>query len=625
MLVHTKAFGHYAGSERVGNEERQYSLLNTLATYAEVKEIFVKVLDLNDMPVNEADVEFQLYNYAEFYPISTKKTDESGVCSFLTGLGDLQIWAYKGDDFNYQKITVADIDTLVLKLNQKPYNHKVDVYDLYPPIQREPLKVSAEGNKLNAKRLKEEDAIRAAYEATFMSDEQARKLADELALDPEEISFFIKASRGNYDEIETFLRQIPESQRSLGVKLLGRVSAKDLRDTKAYILEDHLSGAKDYESSNDYSEEIFLQYLLNPRVANEMLVDYRHYLQDAFSTEEMDAFKKNPGALISWIKDNITINDDENYYNTPITPRGVIDLRIADERSTKIFAVSAFRSMGFPARLEPGTEYLQYWQNGEWQTFHFGELAEQSSGKGKLVLLNDPENSIAPKYHIHFSLAMFENGKYHTLHYDWDKPLSDFAGGVELDAGYYMLVTGNRQQGGSVLHSQEFFTIGEGETITKTVSLRTNDKAPEVIASIDLTATYKSVDGETVSLEDASDKPWQVIAWIDPDKEPTKHTFQDLPQLKKELEAVDIPFTFIIPKEKLTESFKNYDYSGLPKNRQFLIAEDLTLLQGLESQTHKELASQLPVFIIVNHKGEVIYLSSGYKIGIGEEIVKVVR
>ncbi|MCD6347352.1 MAG: transglutaminase domain-containing protein, partial [Bacteroidales bacterium] len=154
MLVHTKAFGHYVGSEHVANEMRQYSLLNTLAVYAEVKEIFVKVLDLNDMPVNDADVEFQLYNYAEFYPISTKKTDESGVCSFLTGLGDLQVWAYKGDDFNYQKITVADIDTLVLKLNQKPYKHKVDIYDLYPPIKREPLKVSVEGNKLNPERLK---------------------------------------------------------------------------------------------------------------------------------------------------------------------------------------------------------------------------------------------------------------------------------------------------------------------------------------------------------------------------------------------------------------------------------------------------------------------------------------
>ncbi len=625
MLVHTKAFGAYQGDGRVGKSEAQYSLLNTLEVYAQTKELFVKVIDNKGQVVDQADVEFQLYNYAEFYPISVKKTDEDGLCSFLTGYGDLQVWAHDGNFFNYDKITVAAVDTLVLVLNQKPYTDRTDVYDLHPPIIREPFVVSQEGTAQNSKRLKEEDAIRSAYEATFMSEEKAIEIAEEFNLDKDELTRFVELSKGNYDEIIGFLKKSPAMIRPLAMLLLDQVSLKDLRDTKKEILRDHLIGADQFARQNKYSEEIFSQYILNPRVATEMLVAYREFLKGAFEFEQVQTFVKDPESIIAWIKENIQLESHENYYETAITPVGVYRLRIADEFSTKIFAVSMLRTFGHPARLEDGTEHAQYLINDNWKSFHFSSVKEKSTARGLLVLENDPNNAIAPKYHIHFSIAQFKEGKYHSLHFDWDKPIADFADGVELDEGYYMLVTGNRQPGGAVLHTQEFFELRKGQTLTKVISLRTNDQAQEVLARLDLKTNYQTMDGKDVSLQMASDQNWQVIAWIDPDKEPTKHTFQDLPLLKKELEVLNIPFTFVVPKEKLTDSFKNTQYSGLPKNHQFLMAEDLSLLESLENQTLKKLVNQLPVFVIVNLKGDVIYLSYGYKIGIGEEIVKAVR
>ena len=44
-------------------------------------------------PVDSAAVEFQLYNYAELYPLFRTLTDKNGYASFTTGLGDLVIWA----------------------------------------------------------------------------------------------------------------------------------------------------------------------------------------------------------------------------------------------------------------------------------------------------------------------------------------------------------------------------------------------------------------------------------------------------------------------------------------------------------------------------------------------------
>ena len=625
MLVHTKAFGDYRGPEWVSVRDNNYSLLNTLSVYAPVKEFFVRVLDRDGIAVNGAEVEFQLYNYAEFYPIVTKSSDQNGLCSFLTGLGDLQVWAHDGQAFNYRKISVADTDTLILTLNQAPYENKVEMYDLIPPIEREPYQVSMEGKELNSKRLKEEDSIRSAYEATFMQETEAFELADKMEIDRESIARFIKLSRGNYDEIENFLVHIPDEMRELGITLLGQVSEKDLRDTRAYILKDHLLGAAKYSNSTKFTEEIYQNYVLNPRVATEMLAAYRDYFQNSFSSEQIMSFKNNPQNIIAWITDSIKLNEKDNYYQTALTPVGVLGLRTADEFSLRIFSVALLRTFGFPARLEPGTGYVQYYAGGDWLSVTYDKDPGFEIPRGMLVLKNDPSNPIEPKYHIHFTIAQFREGKYHTLDYEWDMPVSDFSGGLSLDEGNYMLITGNRIPGGAVLHSQEFFLIKEGQTVTKTVSLRTSDKEPETLARLDLEAEFNTTDNESIKLSAIAGEGWSVIAWIDPGKEPGKHTFHDLGILKKELDGLGLPFIFIIPSEKLTESFKNSDYSNLPSKKYFLIDGDLSLLKKIEEQVNKSLRSHLPVILICNSQGDVIYLSSGYKIGIGEEIVKAVK
>ena len=93
MLVHTKSFGASLGNENAINRYKNYTDVNNLSKYAVTKKIFVKVLDKDEYPVKDAKVEYQLYNYAEFYPLAVVPTDENGISRFETGLGDLLIWA----------------------------------------------------------------------------------------------------------------------------------------------------------------------------------------------------------------------------------------------------------------------------------------------------------------------------------------------------------------------------------------------------------------------------------------------------------------------------------------------------------------------------------------------------
>jgi hypothetical protein len=115
-----------------------------------------------------------------------------------------------------------------------------------------------------------------------------------------------------------------------------------------------------------------------------------------------------------------------------------------------------------------------------------------------------------------------------------------------------------------------------------------------------------------------------IIFWVEPDKEPSKHIFQDLESLKTEIEKLDCPFIFLIP-ENLSVGFTPDTWKNLPSTSRFVTIPDLTSLTDLEKATGKSLTSQFPVVIRLNKDAKVTYLSTGYKIGIGEEIIKEVN
>lgn len=66
MLMHTKVFGRYEGKEEVMSVTSNYTEINVIENYAPAAQAKVKVTDDQGNPVSGAQVEFKLYNYAEF-------------------------------------------------------------------------------------------------------------------------------------------------------------------------------------------------------------------------------------------------------------------------------------------------------------------------------------------------------------------------------------------------------------------------------------------------------------------------------------------------------------------------------------------------------------------------------
>jgi len=625
MLVHTKVFGNYSGTEEVVNKTPLYTQVNTLKNYAVTKTITVKAVDKANKPIAGADVEFKLYNYAEFYTLSSFKTDIKGECRFTTGLGDLLVWAKKDSLFGYKKISVENSGVITIKIDKKPGKEYTEIFDFAPPIEKIPYKVDEKGKEQNALKLRTEDSIRSAYEATFMDSSAAVSLAKSVDLPVDTVWYFIKKSRGNWKEISEFIKKGSAIRKNETISLLTRISEKDLRDTREKILMDHLEFSQGARATFITDDKMFYEkYILNPRVDNEMLGEYRDFIQKQFTPFFALKAQKKISVLVDWIKENIKIDTVSNYYNVPLTPKGTFELKVCDSHSRDILFVAMCRSFGIPSRLEPATGVPQFYFDN-WVDIYFDRVIKPETDKGFITLENVSENkAINPEYYIHFTIAKFENGSYKSLDYEYDGGKGILNNKTALDAGHYLLVTGNRLTDGTVLTKLSFFNLRKDETKTVKMELRSSQVKPVIYGKLALSSGFeKEEGGEKIKINSLPVEKTVVLIWIDPDKEPTKHVLLDFQNLKEKFEKWGCGILIIKPgdlkKAKLNKEIMN----NLPAQSIHCIDENKVVLNAVKKSTGAH-TKNLPVITVLNNSGEIVYYSEGYKIGVGEQVAKAI-
>jgi len=478
MLIKTTSFGAKYGQENTTVCYRNFSFVNNLSKYAVTKQISVKVLDTNNVPVKEALVEYLLCNSAQFYPLAVVPTDEFGLSQFETGLGDLLIWVRKGVDFSFKKVSVCDIDTLYLILNLKPADNGFQELDFGIPMVPTPLEgPAAELKAPNTKRINEENMIRQAYIDSWMKPEEAATLAKELGADPKIVKDIIRRSMGNCRNIASFLTHTPVLDRSLAIDLLKQVSGQDLRTTKEEVFADHLNNVIRFEDTHGaYDYELYSKYVLSPSIANRMIVAWRKYLFESMPVGFRRDAINDPSILIKYVNNTIVIDDSEDDYHTSISPKGVDELKVSDSFSRDIYFVALCRSLGIPSRLKPGGNGLgpQFYLKNEWHDVWFAGGKQPLPAKG-FVRFSPGEKDPVPEYFTHFTIAHFENGHYETL---YDIKVPDSKDELALAPGHYMLVTGNRINESRILSTLSFFKLKENEHKVIDVRLR-KDVSPE--------------------------------------------------------------------------------------------------------------------------------------------------
>ena len=563
LLVHTRVFGDYDGPEEVIDRNANYTEINVVSNYAETAKINVKVVDNEGKNVRDARVDFKIYNYSEYNTVATKFTDNQGDTWLTAGLGTMMVYASKDGKFGYQVVKIGDVDNVIITLC-KDVARRVLTYDfnIIPPVENARIPdVSAEMRAKNNRRLAYEDEIRNAYIAQCVAAQNAGDYDKEI----------MTKTWGNYQTIKDFIDYARESGREEDAyTLLHNLTDKDLRDVSIDVLKDCFDGN-----------------MLNSRVSNEML---RPYVEMFHETSLPD----NVEDLIQWVRNSIEIRNDLNVRQIPMSPAGVLRSRVTDSHSRDIFFVAMARVKGITSRIDPVTGKVQYFDN-QWNDVEFEKTDNENQNKpGTLVIHYDGDDD--PRYYTHFSIKKFNGNTFDLLAYDAMDPGMDVGmtlsqmmadGGLSLDAGYYVLSSGPRLADGSVLNHLVFFTIEEGKT-----------------TEIELVMRNPIVETDA--------NPSQIIAYLDGGSEPTTHAMQDISLLKEKFEQWNGKMTFLFKDKESLDNFKLKKFNELPDNVVLEINKDIP-------------TDNLPVFMILNEKDEVIFEAKGYQIGLGEQLLNVLK
>ena len=629
MLMHTRAFGDYNGPEEVMLRTSNFTEINLTSNYAPVAPIDFYVKDSEGKPVENARVEFKIYNYAEFFTAVTKYTDANGHTSLSAGIGDLVVWASKDGKYTYQKVSFGkDKETILTLPEGAPTSSvgaletsaspKCTYLDLVPPKEDPQLPyVSDEMHKENQRRFALEDSIRKAYTATFPTMEEAKRINERGAE-------YIFKSRSNKQTIVDFIKRHSDNEdRVMGI--LATLSDKDLRDITTEILEDS------YNATTDQ---------LSPRVEDELItIPFKQYFEKAFSKKAADAFRADPMKLVEWIKKNIRLNPDKKALRIAQTPVGVMKSKITDERSRDIFFVDVARSLGIEAQKDAVTGKIQYKKNGEWQDVKFevqnSKLKTQNSklALGTIKLTYEPTKPLDnPKYYSHFTISRIENGTAQLLNFDegqadmgngttWS---NTFKNGYKLDAGTYMLTTGTRLANGSVLASNRIFEIVKGQTTTLPLEIRQNTNEVSVIGSFN-SESLVTKDGKEVSLLSQTGRGYYVVGILGVGQEPTNHALHDIEKMKEAFEAWGRPVVLLFESEADAAKFNHDEFPGLPSTVQFALDKDGSVRKQIAREMKLMNEKQMPMFIIADTFNRVVFVSQGYTIGLGEQMQGVFK
>ncbi|MBO4567178.1 MAG: transglutaminase domain-containing protein [Bacteroidales bacterium] len=549
MLLHTKVSGNYNGSEDVIQRTPCYTEINVIRGYVPTRRTTVTVLE-DGQPADGASVSFHIYNYAEFYPVASYLTGPDGQASLDTGLGDLLVWARKGDRFGF---AVAGGEAATVRLEHSFGERFAADVNIVPPAENPiPVTASEEQTAANELRLAEEDAIRASHD-----------------------------------------HRNPALEGLQGADLLlTMLSRKDLGDVTRDVLDDVLECGL---GSTD-------PYILSPRVELEPLRPFRKEVL------ESGIHLGSPDAVAQWVRDNIALAEGRNPQNLRTAPIAVWRARKGDALGRSILFVALCRTLGFPARLDEVTGKTQYRSGSGWVDVDLGGSApEQVFPSGTVVLEYAPGGPVAtPEYYRHYTFSRLEPGRTRLMEYEEDGPARNT---YTLDAGYYLLTSGNRMADGSALVHMEFFDVPQDEVTKVPLVLRQSADNLSVIGTMDAEAPFLR-DGANApqSLLSATGRGYFVLALMGDKDEPTSHARLELEAAAADLNAWGRPVVVLggARPEGLANAICGTDPDGL--------------IRAMLAPA----GAPLPLVAMCDSFGRIVYLSKGYNTSLAADLRRVI-
>ena len=291
--------------------------------------------------------------------------------------------------------------------------------------------------------------------------------------------------------------------------------------------------------------------------------------------------------------------------------------------------------MGVPARIDEVTGKVQLITDDGAIDVNFEAAGQAPAQRGRLAATYTPIQSLDnPKYYSHFTISkVTPQGNLQLLSYDegdtdmgggvtWSSLLKE---GTSLDAGDYILVTGTRLASGGVLAQMTSLNVkAGGRTETKLV-MRENKDEVQVIGNFNSESLFTTLEGgNKQSLLQACGRGYFVVGILGVNQEPTNHALRDISALKTDLEKWGRKLVLLFPNQEQAGKYHAADFPGLPNTVIYGIDTEDVAQQIVKNMKLKR-KDTLPIFIIADTFNRVVFVSQGYTIGLGEQLMKTVK
>lgn len=147
------------------------------------------------------------------------------------------------------------------------------------------------------------------------------------------------------------------------------------------VIRKSLDAKKANQFATTEPEAIWLEYVLSPRVADEGLDNFRSYYFD--DLQEATANKDRAGAIAAvknWVAQNVDIDEDAT---AGLTPMNVVRCNVARPREAAITLVTAYRTVGIPARLTGN--YVEVYNGGNWEKQALSPTPKDKKNRSRLM------------------------------------------------------------------------------------------------------------------------------------------------------------------------------------------------------------------------------------------------
>jgi len=600
MLLHCRIFDNTIRYPDKVTCEGPVTTIERTSRYAETVRLVVKVVE-NGILLEGARVEFELINYADFSSLSGIDTDENGECEIELGLGS--VWLHISKDGRFMEKLIHTGETNRVEVDFSEAREK----DMDGILQFE-MHAPKSGGKTTVTVPKE---LISAHKKRFEQGNEKREKRERNSVvisKDEELNDILFQAKFGGEQVIRFMESV---DRYIGLKMLKTLDDKDLADFDEKIIKSHYECAIKY--INEFEEEIFVNYILAPRISYEEITDYRPFISAYFDSKTKDKFAATPESVWEYIESEINYLKSYNFDNILSSPKTALTLKEGSPKSKEVLCVAILRSIGVPARLNAETKHPEYYRDGK-----FYYCSKQYKKTGKLTL--KPEQDVAWIYRTNWSLSRLENLRYQGL------SIKSAANDIvlkEMIAGIYRLVTVNRLPNGDTVNQKHVFEIKENELTEISMTQRKVDFSNQLI-DIELKDFELEQSGTVHSVKELLSDDKNLLLWLGEMEEPTEHILSEIRDAGEFFNELNMNIVFVARNEKALENVHIQQViSAVPKIRA-CIDRDFFLHDGIARELFTD-PGQLPLAVITKNRLNAIYAFSGYYVGIHELILKIIK